>query len=130
MLFQSAIPRDLAFAGSLGVLVLAFVLQPLLLVLARDEPDPADAKKLDSQTAARTLAAGGEEEESIYFGQPKDLPIASGQVWSVALSSDGKTLAVASGMPDKPGALTLWDVPNKTIRAVVHEKLGVRGVAF
>jgi ABC-type Fe3+-hydroxamate transport system substrate-binding protein len=42
----------------------------------------------------------------------------------------GKTLAVATGMPDKPGALTLWDVPTKTVRVVIHEKLGIRGVAF
>ncbi len=129
MIVQGSTPRDLSTAGRLCVVVVAFVLLPLMPVLARQEAKPADAPKTETQQSATTSAAE-EEEESIYFGQAKDLPAAAGQVWAVALAPDGHTLAVASGMADKPGALTIWDVPTKTIRAVVHEKLGVRGVAF
>src|SRR5262249_2669879 len=99
-------------------------------LLARQELTPADAPSSDSQPVAATPTAAEEKEELIYFGQAKDLPTAAGQVWSVALSPEGKTLAVASGMGDKPGAVTIWDVPTKSIRAIVHEKLGVRSVAF
>ena len=125
MLFPGTSPRDLATIGSRCLIVFAFLLQPLLPVRASDATGPNA-----SQATATDDAGARAEEESIYFSQAKDLPIAAGQVWSVAVSPDGNTLAVGSGMPDKPGALALWDVSAKTIRAVVHEKLGIRSVAF
>src|SRR5262245_1146573 len=97
---------ELGTAVRACVAVLAFVLQP-----------------------SPVLAQQGEEESS-YFGPARELPTAAGQVWSVALSPDGKTLAVASGMPDKPGALSIWDVPAKNIRARVYDQLGIRAVHF
>src|SRR4051794_21554822 len=125
MLFPGASPRELATAGTRCLIVFAFLLQALLPVRANDAAGPSA-----SQATATDNAGARAEEEPIYFSQAKDLPIAAGQVWSVAVSPDGSTLAVGSGMPDKPGALALWDASTKRIRAVVHEKLGIRSVAF
>src|SRR5437762_1036536 len=97
MLFQGATPRELAATRGLYVVAFAFLLQPLL--GADDSPQP------DSQAVAAQASSDAAEEESVYFGQAKELPTAAGQVWSVAGSPDGHTLAVVSGMPDKPSAL-------------------------
>src|SRR5262249_5889662 len=125
MLFPGASRRELATAGSRCLIVFAFLIQPLLPAGASEPPDP-----LASKATATGDPGVPAEEESIYFSPARDLPIAAGQVWSIAVSPDGNTLAVGSGMPDKPGGLALWDVPTKTIRAVVHEKLGIHSVAF
>src|SRR5262245_21202389 len=80
MLFSGTSPRELATAGSWSLIVFAFLLQPLLPAGAHDSPDPRA-----SQITATDDSAARADEESIYFSQAKDLPIAAGQVWSVAV---------------------------------------------
>src|SRR5262245_12831565 len=90
MLFEVSTRRNLTSAGCRCVFILAVVLQPLLTTLALAQSEPANGQSSNSQTAPADVAAV-EDLESIYFGQAKDLPTVAGQVWSVALSPDGKT---------------------------------------
>ena len=111
MIVQGTPPRGLSTAGRLCVVVLACVLLPLVPVLARQEPKSADVPKAEAKpVAAASLAE--EPDEPIHFAQgAKELPAAAGQIWSVALSPDGKTLAVLGG-----GRLRLLDLKDATFR--------------
>ena len=53
-----------------------------------------------------------------------------GEVWSVAYSPDGRTLATGSGAGSEPGRLVLWDVATAKPRFWLEQPLGVRSVAF
>ena len=51
-------------------------------------------------------------------------------VWAAAFAPDGKTLATAAGLYDKPGQLILWDVGTGRMKAKVDEPKGIRALAF
>jgi WD40 repeat protein len=51
-------------------------------------------------------------------------------VRAVAFSPDGKLLAIATGEPEEPGTLTLWDVATRKPLWAHEEKTGIPAVAF
>jgi dipeptidyl aminopeptidase/acylaminoacyl peptidase len=58
------------------------------------------------------------------------LQVQSGDVWSVAFAPDGKTLATGDSEADKPGNVTLWDVPTLHKWTAYQHKEPVLSVAF
>ena len=51
-------------------------------------------------------------------------------VWAAAFSPDGKSLASAAGLYDKPGELILWDAATGRLQAKADEPKGIRALAF
>jgi WD40 repeat protein len=71
------------------------------------------------------------EEPAGYRNNPRSLQGGGGQVWAVAVSPDGKTIAsVAGGTGDNEGALTLWDFEKGTEKVTLTEFKPIRCVAF
>src|SRR5262249_33561443 len=89
---------------------------------------------------ARTAAPpvkGQEMAEEPQSYEPQGVPVGvggDGEVWSVALSPDGKTLAAGTGgprqRPTSTGALILWDVAEGKPRAVLPTRKAVRWVCY
>jgi WD40 repeat protein len=65
------------------------------------------------------LSAAGRGDEPAVYG-----------VRAVAFSPDGKLLAAATGEPDEPGTVTLWDLATLKPRWAHTEKTGIPGVVF
>ena len=121
MIVRGATPRKLSLAGKLTVLALLLLL-PLVPTPATsagpgDAGDKADQKApppaapvVPGQAAPAAPAA---DDEPIAF-QNRGVPLQQevGEVWQVALSPDGKTVAAAHGVAgdNRPGELKLWDV--------------------
>ncbi len=75
--------------------------------------------------------AAGEPGDPLQFGpNPIELTAPAGKIWSLALSPDGKTLAVVSGMNDNRGMLTLHDLPSGKVRVRLRQPFGIRSVVF
>jgi Tol biopolymer transport system component len=51
-------------------------------------------------------------------------------VWAAAFSPDGKTLASAAGLYDKPGEMVLWNAATGRLQAKADEPKGIRALAF
>ena len=51
-------------------------------------------------------------------------------VWAAAFSPDGKSLASAAGLYDRPGELILWDAATGRLQAKADEPKGIRALAF
>src|SRR5438067_535292 len=101
-------------AGRSAVLSL-FLLLPLV-------PAPAQP--------ARPAAA--DDEPTAFANRGAPLQQEAGEVWQVALSPDGKTLAAAHGMAgdNRPGELKLWDLATGQARSLFRAPQPVRCVAF
>ena len=57
------------------------------------------------------LAADRAQGEPVSFGpRAANLYGNGGEVWSLAFSADGKSLAVATGATGQPGDLRFWDL--------------------
>src|SRR5262245_49514750 len=69
-----------------------------------------------------------------YNGGPRNLQGGDGEVWSVALSPDGRPLAAGAGgqrqRPDSTGNLTLWDARTGKERVVLPTARAVRWVSY
>src|SRR5262245_26194014 len=100
----------LLFCIALAALPARTAAPPARSPVVADEPASYDAQAI-------TLAGG-----------------ADGEVWSVALSPDGKTLAAGSGgqrqQANSTGSLVLWDVATGKPRAVLPTVRAVRWVAY
>jgi Tol biopolymer transport system component len=74
---------------------------------------------------------GAEGEPAARQGEARPRPV-SGEVWQVAISPDGKTLAVALGRSgvNRPGELKLWDLATGQVRSLFRAPEAVRCVAF
>jgi WD40 repeat protein len=63
--------------------------------------------------------------------QPAFVPVpVGGDVWSVAVSSDGKVVAAGAGWWDKPGEVGVWDLASREPLRRFSEDLGVGSVAL
>jgi WD40 repeat protein len=51
-------------------------------------------------------------------------------VWSVAISQDGKTVAASAGMWDQPGEIGVWDLATRKPLQRFSEELGVASIAL
>jgi RNA polymerase sigma factor (sigma-70 family) len=51
-------------------------------------------------------------------------------VWSVAISRDGKYAAAGAGWWDQPGEVGLWDLASRKLMRLFNESRGVASVAF
>jgi WD40 repeat protein/beta-lactamase regulating signal transducer with metallopeptidase domain len=132
MIVNGGTPKGLSRTYRVAVAAFAAVLLPLVPMRgapahedeasARDVIVQAELFDLDNDILAQPPA--------LFEPRPTPFQREAGEVWSVTLSPDGKTLAVVSGLGDKPGALTLWDVATGKALATVHEKNGLRWVTF
>ncbi|MFO0881389.1 MAG: M56 family metallopeptidase [Gemmataceae bacterium] len=98
-----------------------------------EETTPAPIPVAEVKAEVPPLPPPLPEEPDRYGGSPRKLlGTLAGQIWAVALSPDGKSLAVVSGDadPNQDGALTLFDLPAGTERASLSEARGIRCVAF
>lgn len=64
--------------------------------------------------------------EELKPGAPAKLP----GIRSLAFSPDGKLLAAASGEPNEPGTLVVWELDSGKPRFVHEEPVGIASVAF
>ena len=70
-------------------------------------------------------------EPSTYLGNPRSMLGNGGQVWAVAVSPSGKTLAsVAGGNGNNEGAVILWDLAKGEETAAFASEKPIRCVAF
>jgi uncharacterized protein with WD repeat len=131
MIVRAATPKKLSPGGRLLVLCLAAMLLPLGFTIGKQDAGAADGDKTAAADPAPAAAQPAADNDPFSFEpRPTLLQRNPGEIWAVALSPDGKTLAVVNGLWDKPGALTLWDLPTGKVRATVRENLGIRCVAF
>ncbi len=129
MIMHGRTPRGLPLAGRIALLVLAVVLLPLVPSRARPEPRSAEetAKTKQDELKAKTT----EEESRTIETRPRTLLGGGGEVWSVAISPDGKFLAVGSGgVGSQPGDLHVWDLAKNEEILAVREEQPIRRVAF
>jgi WD40 repeat protein len=71
------------------------------------------------------------DEPRAFDPKPINLQILSGENWSLAVSRDGKMLAVVGGgMGDRPGHLCFWDLTTNKEKACISERLPIRSVAY
>jgi RNA polymerase sigma factor (sigma-70 family) len=132
-------------AATLGLLAVCLLLGAGLLgfqAVSRARPaveadtQAPQAKKEDAPKVDEVKPAPGEEvrpaEPSTYQNNPRVLQgTGGGQVWAVAISPNGKTLAaVAGGTGNNEGALTLYDLPSGKERVTLVEPKPIRCVAF
>jgi WD40 repeat protein/beta-lactamase regulating signal transducer with metallopeptidase domain len=133
MIVGSATPRSLSRAGRLVILLLAAALLPLGFSSARPD-DAKDNPKTDAPatTPPKVAEVPGMAEEPANYGPQSTVlqAIGNGQVWSVAVSPDGKFLAVGSGGTQPGGELTLWDLAEGKELAALKEKEPVRWVEY
>src|SRR5687767_11786198 len=83
--------------------------------------------------AIEVAAAPPDDPPAHAFPAPKERFMLKGHdftVWTAAFSSDGKTLATAAGLYNKPGQLIVWDVGTGQVKAKVDEPAGIRALAF
>src|SRR5207302_422613 len=99
-------------AGRLAWWALALTLLPLPPTFAQPPRKPApQSQPAPPATADHAPAAAGEEEPTTFSAAPVNLTGGSLDVWSVAVSPDGKTVAVGGGgLGEGPGDLTLFDL--------------------
>jgi len=139
MIVQGSTPRHLSLAGKLLVLALAVAL-PLTPSRARPAAGPP-AKKSDDKSAAKPAKAQRKtaaepapeampDEPDRYANNSRPLMGSGGQVWQVAISPDGKTLAVVQGGTTEEGALTLWNLESGKEKVTLSEPKPIRCVAF
>jgi len=73
----------------------------------------------------------GEPGQKIAPGSPVAIPPAAGvDVWSVAVSQDGKVVAAGAGMWDKPGEIGVWNLATREPLQRFAEELGIASVAL
>ena len=125
MIMHGTTPRGLPPAGRLALLVLALVLLPLV-------PGRARPQVRQTETAAAASSTEPAEEEApTVESTPRTILGGGGDVWSVAISPDGKILAVgAGGVGEQPGDLHLWDLAKGEELAAIREEKPIRRVAF
>src|SRR5262249_43568360 len=104
----------LSTAGRLAV-VSALSLLSLAAVLAQQPTSPAPP---------------ADDEPVTFQQQPANLQNITGEIWSVAVSPDGKTLAVGSGGLRDSGDLVLWDLTSKKQTEFHKTAKAVRIVMF
>ncbi len=125
MIMHGTTPRGLPPAGRLALLVLAVVLLPLVPGRARPQVRPTEA------AAAASSTEPSEEEAPTVESTPRTILGGGGDIWSVAISPDGKVLAVgAGGVGEQPGDLHLWDLARGEELAAIREEKPIRRVAF
>ena len=84
-----------------------------------------------AQAPPNAAAPGTDDDPILFQNPPRPLQGGGGEVWSVALSPDGATLAVGTGgLGDNPGGLELWDVKQARSLARRKESKPIRSVAF
>src|SRR6185312_2859073 len=72
-----------------------------------------------------------EEEPKTVEARPRTLLGGGGEVWSVAISPDGKLLGVGSGgVGSQPGDLHVWDLAKSKEILALREEQPIRRVAF
>jgi WD40 repeat protein/beta-lactamase regulating signal transducer with metallopeptidase domain len=132
MIIDGRTPRGLSRSCRLAVALLAAVLLPLVPLRGLSGRPEASAQDVELQIYDPNGSEGDILAQPPALFEPRPAPLSpeAGEVWSVALSPDGKTLAVVSGLGDKPGALTLWDTATGKALATVHERHGLRWVTF
>jgi WD40 repeat protein/beta-lactamase regulating signal transducer with metallopeptidase domain len=121
-------PKRLNVVGRLAVAALALGLLPLLPTLARSQKTPNE--KAEEQEAAKQEAQQSEEEAIAFQPNPLALTGGSFDVFSLAVSPDGRYLAAGSGYWDRPGEVRVRNVADhKEVLAFTTAK-GVASVAF
>jgi WD40 repeat protein/beta-lactamase regulating signal transducer with metallopeptidase domain len=130
MIMHGTTPRGLPLAGRLALLVLAVVLLPMVPARARPEPRSAE-EAATTQQDEQNIAKTKDEEPKTIEARSRTLLGGGGEVWSVAISPDGKFLAVGSGgVGSQPGDLHIWDLAKNEEILAVREEKPIRRVAF
>jgi WD40 repeat protein/beta-lactamase regulating signal transducer with metallopeptidase domain len=129
MIVGSATPRSLSRAGRFAMLLLAAALLPLGFSAARPDGKTEDKDKATEKAVAPPAT---EPEEPTSYGPQSTVlqTTGNGQIWSVAVSPDGKYLAIGSGGTQPGGELTLWDLAAGKELASHKEKEPARWVEF
>jgi WD40 repeat protein/beta-lactamase regulating signal transducer with metallopeptidase domain len=116
-------PRCLSRLGQLGILLLGIGALPLLPTLVRSE-----------KAAAPAAIAEREEAKVEPPRTVRDYPIhlvgGNRDVFSLAVSRDGRFLASGSGLWDRPGELKLFSLQSRREVFTFHENQGLASVAF
>lgn len=143
MIVHGQTPRGISFAGKLLLVGLMLALpltpsraRPPIEDNAADEEDvtpvfPPQASPPRAVIKPVPVAFTAEEPDR-YQNNPRILQSsAGGRVWAVAVSPDGKTVAVVTGDPnDSEGSLTLYDLASGAERVTLMEPKPIRCVAY
>jgi len=99
---------------------------------------PVSPAEIDARVISRERATAGRPADPFAGGGtfrrwgPADKPANDPRrwVWSVAYSPDGKSLAIATGRWDAPGAVWLRDTADGKTRALPNPTVGVRSAVY
>ena len=121
-------PRRLTAVGRLGLLAGAALALPLGPVLSQAQP-PAAPTPPAAKPAAAPPAAERKDEVPLA---PQAMTLLGGnnEVFSLAVSPDGGTLAAAVGYWDRPGQIAVWDLGARRIVRTLPTPLGSASVVF
>jgi WD40 repeat protein len=113
-------PRiQVAFAdGSLRILLGSTPAKTIWAMLTRNGGEVLP----DAQAPRRAVAVPPQPMQPV--------PAANNDVWSVAISPDGKYAAAGAGWWDQPGQVGIWDLAARKQRRLLRDDLGVASVAF
>jgi WD40 repeat protein/beta-lactamase regulating signal transducer with metallopeptidase domain len=127
-------PRRLSAPTRLAVLALSAAVLPLLPILTPALPELAssaaesDVKKKPAAEPEKPVEDGREPTD--FERSAIDLVGGPDEVYSVALSPDGRYAAAGSGHVSRPGEVELYDVRSRKLLWKMHEARGVMSVHF
>jgi WD40 repeat protein/beta-lactamase regulating signal transducer with metallopeptidase domain len=124
-IMTGGVPRGLSLAGRLAALALAAVVLPLVPTPARSEKKAAEPVTVVVNAVRAEPAPPAE-----FRNYPIHLLRGNDDIFSLAISPDGKRLASGGGYWDRPGEVRLWDLTSRRQVFAFHEAQGVASVAF
>ena len=122
-------PKRLSSPMRCVVVLVGLLAMSLRPNLAQSEKKVEPAAELPTSKVEITTAAAIEE-PTVFNAQPKSLLGGNNDVWSMAVSPDGKLLATGSGYWDRPGEVRVWNLATRKPLWTFAETLGVSSVAI